>query len=407
MKTSASQKLTVILSATAVLAFAGQALAQVGVYNTPSFTEPFSDPDGTTTAALAKMSGVSVGEATRRLRIMNEAARLVYVLEKRFPDTFSGAEAASSPDFRIIFYGTQSGLGAIRDTIRGSANASELGRVLDVQAAPASAAQTSAKAHAYSDDLRQRGLEAVIASNARTGQFKFLAKDPTAVLMALASGSLRAEKGVKIEQFDGIIKTATEVPGGYGYNGTTENCTRGFNVKEISGTLYGTSTAGHCDNSGTDDQTGVSQGFKQQWVSNNLDSQWSTFSGRTAYLVVPKFYNGSSVVTVTGGQSDFAGLPICKYGRVTGQTCGPVDQYQYTDPGYGDFPRMNRTASFPVQALEGDSGGPVYAGSLGVGQVHGRNGGPANSNPSAADMFYTPLRAWQSNNLPIGIICSC
>lgn len=401
------RRLSAIIATTAALHLPGSAIAQTGSYNTPSFTETFDDPDGTTINALAKTSGLNVGEATRRLRLMNEAGRVVHALQARFPGTFSGAEAISSPDFRIAVYGTQEAIGSIVQATRDLVNASELSKVLDVRVAPASAAQTSAKARGFGEALRQRGFDAVIASNARTGQFKYLVKDPTAVLSALVSGSLRAEKGIKIEQFDGIVKTATEVPGGYGYNGSTEDCTRGFNVKEISGTLYGTSTAGHCDNSGTDAQTGVSQAFKQQWIDSNLDSQWSTHSGRTGYLIVPKFYNGSSIVTVTGGQSDYAGLYICKYGRITTQTCGFVDQYQYTDPGYGDFPRMNRNADFPVQALEGDSGGPVFYGSLGVGQVHGRDGGPPNTNPSLANMYYTPLRAWQANNLPIGIICSC
>lgn len=342
---SLSSSITIIATF-AALYLPGQVIAQTVNYNTPRFSEAFADPDGTTAAALAKTTGLNIGEATRRLRLMNEAGRMVHALEERFPDTFSGAEALSSSDFRVSIYGIQSASGSIQRAVREMASTGELGSSIDFRIAPASAAATSTKAHGYSEALRRQGLDVVIASNPRVGQFRFLAKEPDAVLVSLVNGAIRAEEGVKIQQFDGIVKTAKEVPGGYGYNGTVLECTRGFNVKQIKGAVYGTSTAGHCDDRGTDAQIGVSQAFKQEWVTNNVDSQWSTFSGKSKYTIVPMFYNGYSILTFTGGQSDHSGLYVCKYGRTSGQTCGYVDPYQYTDGKYGDFPRVNWNSTY-------------------------------------------------------------
>jgi hypothetical protein len=237
-----------------------------------------------------------------------------------------------------------------------------------------------------------------------------LVKDPTSALAAIVGGRFRAAPGTQIEQFDGIALTATEVPGGQNYRGTFSNgdineCTRGFNVKQTNGSLYGVTTAGHCENNGRDETTGVSLAFRQEWVSNGVDSQWHTFSGGNNYLVVPKFYNGAGVVTVTGAQGVAQGQYICKYGRSTGQTCGYTDPYTYTD-SYGAFYRMNSNSTYPRQSLEGDSGGPVFTGSIALGQVHGRDGGNPTPGP-VTNMYFTPLTAWAPNNVTVGVTCYC
>ncbi|MBJ6122625.1 hypothetical protein [Sphingomonas mollis] len=239
-------------------------------YGVAKMTEPFADPGEQTARAYAMTEELTISEATRRLRLMSEAARLAYQLQVRYPDTVSGVEVVGGRGFRVAVYGVRDAIGAIEKTSREISSSSELGQILDFRSAPTSAAAISASAKLQLAGLRANGIEAVIASNARTGQTKLLVKDSTATLMGLVDGALRATVGTRIEHFDGIFTTATEVPGGQLYDGPTYKCTRGFNVKQINGSLYGISTAGHCDNSGTDGPTG-----KNTRIQARMDDQWS------------------------------------------------------------------------------------------------------------------------------------
>lgn len=383
----------------------GQAQSGLPVYETIKFDEDFSDDGAVAAKAYAGQFGLSQMQAAHELRLLNRAGKLGYELSRNFSGTFAGVEASHTGGLRIQVYASELGLEEVARHASASRHAVGLASVIEFKSAPMSAVDATRKAQAYSRAFEGIGVDAVIASNARSGQFKVMAKSTTKALLAIAGGKVQVEPGLRIEQFDGIIRTASEFFGGFGYNGSAADCTLGFNVRLTGTTTYGSSTAGHCDDSGRDDRTNKRLDFQEQWITNNVDSQWATVLGGSSLTVVPMFTNGSSVVTVTGGQIDYSGLYICKNGRVTDRTCGIVDQYQYTDGTYGDFPRMNYNNTYPVQALEGDSGGPVFYGTLAVGQVHGRDGGL--NNPSVANMYYTPLRAWTASNLPISVICDC
>ena len=62
---------------------------------------------------------------------------------------------------------------------------------------------------------------------------------------------------------------------------------------------------------------------------------------------------------------------MCKFGRKSGQTCGTVEQYNYWVPNYGYMTKV--VAGSPMNDF-GDSGGPVFKGSLAAGWVHGKDG---------------------------------
>jgi hypothetical protein len=113
----------------------------------------------------------------------------------------------------------------------------------------------------------------------------------------------------------------------------------------------------------------------------------------------PIFWNGASTVQVTGGQDDIPGTYLCKFGRTTLQTCGYVDAYEYYDSPYGYFSRVNKNATYPIMNNFGDSGGPVYAGSLAAGTVHGKG--------AAGNMYIMPLRRLVEDSLPIVVLCAC
>lgn len=83
-------------------------------------------------------------------------------------------------------------------------------------------------------------------------------------------------------------------------------------------------------------------------------------------------------------------------GRVTGRTCGYVDTYDYYSSGYGYMARLNRTTTYPNLNDNGDSGGPVFSGSLAAGWVHGED--------SSGNLYFTPLRQIVANGLSIVVL---
>jgi hypothetical protein len=234
-----------------------------------------------------------------------------------------------------------------------------------------------------------------------------LARKPAEVEAAVAQGKIELPDIASIEQFDGILTTAvTNIGGGYAANTTSQGCTVGFTITITSLAQRGTTTAGHCDNamkvsdsySTTYSSSGqASTTYKSQMITPTnldygIDLQWHTATATP----IPQFWNGSSWVGVTGGKDDLAGEYVCKFGRTTQQTCGYIDPYEYYDSNFnGYFPRVNR-GSGPQLNIEGDSGGPVYQGSLAVGWVHGRD--------ASYNMYYTPLRNITQNSVGITVL---
>lgn len=390
---------------------------RAGEIGTVKFDEPYNDPADITAKELARVEGLSLAEASWRLSLMNEAAALDHRLRAMYPQNYAGALAVRKAPFHINFYFVGADPARMREQLPSLGVSSRLMSALKVGNAPTSEASARARAHTMLRQLQLRGIEGSVAWFAPAGMYKLLVKDTAAAATAVRMGQLDADRNVRIEYFEGITpyQSTAEITGGERYddspmNNTLGDCTIGFNVRTPSA-IYGVTTAGHCQNSG--DWVSVSDSlnryhdlrFQREWISNGIDIQWHTVLAGPSYLIVPKFWNGTSMVTVTGGQSDYAGMFACKYGNMTHRTCGYVDPYQYTsiDPQtghvYGDYPRINKNPSYPNMSDPGDSGGPIFSGSLAVGHLHGGD--------NQENVYYTPLRSWVPNNMPITVTCQC
>ncbi len=115
---------------------AAHAVSNTKTIRLATFDEPFNDPDDATAKQLSKTEGLTVAEASRRLRIMGELGRLAPALSARFPKGFAGAEATTGSDFRVAIYGVAADLEAIGNAARQFAVKGELASVLDVRTAP-------------------------------------------------------------------------------------------------------------------------------------------------------------------------------------------------------------------------------------------------------------------------------
>lgn len=212
-----------------------------------------------------------------------------------------------------------------------------------------------------------------------------------------------------MEQFSGI-QVSEDVYGGRAYNANAgiATCSTGFTVIERATGTRGVTTAGHCDNTGrfsanlnsTYATSAVNLSFRREWrtaASNGdgLDIQWHVAS--SPHVFPPIFWNGSSYVQVTGAEWGSTGSYVCKFGRRTGYTCGFVDAAEFYSRPYGYMARVNRSAAYPIVNDEGDSGGPVFRGSLAVGTVHGKDGN--------GNMYF--MQIGRLVDLPIGVLCDC
>lgn len=365
----------------------------------------FNDPGNETAKALARAEGISVGEATSRLRQTTNAARFVRRMQEKFPERFAGAvvEIVNGNPKIVVYHTGEGPLEGVQ--IEPSAQSS-----IEQREAKISKGQIKKIGKDLSDDLAALGITADVAVSAPLNKIRILARDPSAVRAAVSEGRIQLPAIATVEQFDGIVTTIGNIGGGYAANTTSMGCTTGFTITRTSVAERGITTAGHCDNSmrvsdnygSTYSSAGqASTVYRQQWIvptnlDYGIDLQWHTPSS-SSNAPIPQFWNGSSWVGVTGGKDDLANEYVCKFGRTTQQTCGRIDAYEYYDSNFkGYFPRVNRASGGPRLNIEGDSGGPVYQGSLAVGWVHGRD---ANYN-----MYYTPLRNLVQNNTGIAVL---
>lgn len=376
-----------------------------------TFDEPFADPGNLQAKALASREGISVGEATRRLRMVHKAGQLARRLERQSPESFSGmevVETSTNVRFMARFVGGDKPENRARlETGRPDA---ELQGQLDVADASLSRSALVQTGDRLIREVRAAGVDADVAVNPFTGLVQFLAKDAAAMRAAIEGGAVRPPANYRIEQSEGIIPTTTLIAGA-AYNaqfGNYAECTTGFAVLQ-SGTTRGISTAGHCDiNSPAQyngafashygDAGGVTITYKQEWITNNLDFQWHTVA--SPHAVSPEYWDGASAITVTGAGQSLSGETLCKFGRTTGKTCGKVDPAWHWDVNYtGYFLRLNTSAPGTFLTLEGDSGGPVFSGSIAKGWIHGRDG--------TGNAYYMPVTELYNKVPSMQVLCIC
>ncbi|MGP3970482.1 S1 family peptidase [Streptomyces sp. 6N223] len=167
-------------------------------------------------------------------------------------------------------------------------------------------------------------------------------------------------------------------------------CSLGFNVR--SGSTFYFLTAGHC----TEDPYGPTPPYPLWSFSDGSGfTAASNFPGDDFGLVqydpqpssVPSavnLYGGSQAITSFANPSD--GQSACRSGSTTGLHCGSVTGLGYTvDYGGGDVVYdMIRTN---ICAEPGDSGGPLFSGSTGLGLTSGGSGNCS----SGGTTFFQPV----------------
>ncbi|MDB1088099.1 S1 family peptidase [Streptomyces sp. ACA25] len=187
---------------------------------------------------------------------------------------------------------------------------------------------------------------------------------------------------ITVENVDGAFQTHL-LGGDPIYSDSGSRCSLGFNV--VVRGVYAFVTAGHCTSGTTRWHNGSS------WIGET----WHTyFPGRDHGLVrhVPQVAHPSAV-RLPGGQqaitsvgNAMVGQAACRVGSTTGLRCGSVTALNQS-VNYGNGFIVHGLIRTNICAEPGDSGGPLFAGNVGLGILSGGSGNCS----VGGTTFYEPL----------------
>lgn len=340
--------------------------------------------------SYADRFGVSPQEAARRLELQRRVGPLEERLSREIPDLFAGLYLRHDPDFQIVVRlasprpAAESREGASpRDLVAEMASAAGVDRALEVLPADVSleelrsqqirAARTVTEADSARPDTAidvRRNLVVVSApaqgqtgrADSAHGNLSRLAADPELRV------DLTAKHGRILPASHGGTRISTR-------SGRV-SCTKGFSVRNASGSRHGVTTAAHCPNRLFAGKRKLPA--RDQRLRGSADVQWHTTPGSPDQ---PRFLGGPGDLRRLKGRVPRANQPVggwvCKYGSRTRKTCGTISGKWYA-PGY--VPDANDTfvgvSSRRPVVLPGDSGGPVFLGNraYGTATAYSRSG---------------------------------
>jgi streptogrisin D len=177
----------------------------------------------------------------------------------------------------------------------------------------------------------------------------------------------RAGGMARIEKMTGVL--TSHISGGHAILTGGSRCSLGFNVRNSAGTFFFI-TAGHCTNIGVTwrDSSGVTLGNRVGTSFPTNDYGIVQYS--TSYTNHPgNIANGQDI---TSAGNAFVGQAVRRHGSTTGNRGGSVTGLNATvNYAQGSVFQMIRTN---VCAEPGDSGGPLYAGTVALGLTSGGSG---------------------------------
>ena len=350
---------------------------QIKIDGTTQEAIDFSDPGNTTAKALAASLGISVGEATSRLRAQVRMAKVVADLQAKHPD-FAGLKVDQQGGFKIraLFKGNSDR----RAELATASNGNGIGRAIEQGTAMMSMADSSGFRGRMASVVRGQGKRAVFSVDEETGEVTIGGPEDASLRKAAEQSANGLTIKVTFDPTLDIVETTYAIAGqefnGDGSAAEFAGCTTGFSVQNV---VYGTTTAGHCQNTPAQFNTGTNSTygagrplvFKQEWKTNT-DVQFHTLSS-TSDEPAPYYWDGTKSVGITSSYKTAipAGYGMCKFGRTTRFTCGTTGS-TVTDTNYPGAVFYSVSATTDMND-GGDSGGPVVNGQTAYGWVHGRN----------------------------------
>jgi hypothetical protein len=333
----------------------------------------------------ARAYAVSNDEAVRRLRAQQESVPTTDRLRESYRDRLAGISIEHAPDYRIVVLLTGSEPVADQSVAVGGMDVPIVFRT----GATATydqllAAMTRHQAAISSLYPRMRGMGA----DPRTGEIVLMVQDPglyggpdamDAEMETLTGVPVRI-RSLQGEDSNSSIEGGARVEGIDPANGRRYACTTGFVVTD--GSRNGIVTAAHCPDTVTyyaPGQPAIPLEFVGQWGARYQDVQVHVGAEADG----PFFYADAEKRTARrltswrNRTSTRAGDAVCRRGETTGYSCSEVELVDFAPPGDlcgGPCDPVWVTVAGPT-CRAGDSGGPVFSGTIAFGIVKGGNYG--------------------------------
>ena len=352
---------------------------------------PGAAPVQTAGAALAedageyaRQNGVDLPEAVRRLRAQEQSVTFTDRLAEIHKDRLAGISIEHSPEYRIVVLLTGDAPEPDQSLAAGGMTVPVTFRT----GASATQQQVVAAMTQYRDGIRAAAPRAQgMGFDPRTGELVVLlrSRDGGADAAAALDAELEALTGVPVrirvlngEDADLGIGGGSRVEGISAEDGRRYACTTGFVVTD--GARTGIVTAAHCPDTLTyiDPQGGeVPLSFVGGWGARYQDVQVHV----APQPLEPHFYADArkSVVRNLASWrrriSTRPGDAVCHRGETTGYSCAQVELTDYAPPGElcgGPCDPVWVTVAGP-SCRGGDSGGPVFNGTIAFGIAKGGN----------------------------------
>jgi hypothetical protein len=332
-------------------------------------------------AQYAGQFRVSSDEALRRLRAQQDSAAATDAIAREFADRLAGLSIEHSPEYRIVVLLTGSEPVADR-TAAGVP-------IIFKTGAKATHVQAVAAMRRHLIDFRSELPGARGAGyDQRTGEVVLLITPADASRLGIEAIRKRAEEigGVPVRVVvNELIESNMSVDGGgrvEGLNVLTNRrnrCTTGFVV--TNGEINAITTAAHCPDQLTyidrDGSSSPTLPMIGSWGAAYRDVQINGSANSPDPLFYADRGAGSlrRVATWRSVAGTRAGEFVCHYGESSGYSCATVELTDYAPPGTlcgGPCSPTWVTVRGP-SCIPGDSGGPVFSGTVAFGIAKGVN----------------------------------
>ena len=332
----------------------------------------------------AQQHGVPAEDARRRLRLQQASVTVTDAIAREFADRLAGISIDNGEHYRInVLLAGEDKVADREVSVDGTSLPLHF-----ISGARATRAQAIAALRKHLIDLRAELPGARGAGyDQRTGEVVLLVRRSDVDRFGSNGIRERAERigGVPVRivvnellESNMMLAGGGRIEGPNSVTGRRNVCTAGFVVSD--GTRRGLATAAHCPDAVTyrdPDEGDIALPFAGQWGVGYHDVQVNV----SASALRPLFYSDRRAGTLRrldswrNRDSTRAGDFVCHYGESSGYSCGDVELTDYAPPGTlcgGPCWPSWVTVRGPGCA-PGDSGGPVFAGSVAFGLAKGVN----------------------------------
>ena len=376
-----------------------------------------SDEQDPGVESYAKLIGISLEEAARRLKLQIEMDGLEGKVLEGEP-SYAGSWTVHEPEFGLVIaFAAEDGAEKLKPYLEGI----EWANLVKVQQSPYTDEELVQILEKVTNAAKDTGVRFESGADPRTAKVNIYSPEPDKLRADLEAQNKIPDYMDDISFiFQEFLSSPNELkypylPGGIALS----QCTAGFAVRKNSDNRRFMMTAGHCPDTMEITYNGANNIFAGPVVWHTPindfsfgDLQVHDVSARSLDVTNGIFINPGTTVRVSAIEVKATTLNdyVCKYGKITAYTCGYVGSINYNPesglPFFGNYVRVDSPSGVttPIACI-GDSGGPWFKPALtneviALGIHYGSNTGSC-ANTATPTASYTPVDVINSHGFTI------